>query len=81
MQDDVDRVANAAAGVEIDNVALDEQVTFPCFFADRTAYFVQVPAMAGLEIIDADDILIEPEQRFEQMRADESRTAPRRPDT
>ena len=43
-----------------DDVALDKRVTFPRSFADRTAYFVQVPAMAGLEIIDADDILIEP---------------------
>ena len=65
VQHDVDRVANAAAGVEVDYVAVDESVTFPCSFADRTAYFVQVPAMAGLEVIDADDILIEPQERFQ----------------
>ena len=47
------------------HVAVDESVTFPCSFADRTAYFVQVPAMAGLEVIDADDILIEPQERFQ----------------
>ena len=72
VQYDIDRIAHAAASIEVDDIGFDERVAFPRSLAHFPPNLIEVPAMAGFEIIDADDVLIEPQECFQQMRADES---------
>ncbi len=39
--------------------------------ADGPVHFVEVVAVSGLEVVDADDVLSEAQQGFHQMRTDE----------
>ena len=43
--------------------------------ADRRAHLVEVAPVPGREVVEADHVLAEPQQRLEQMRADEAGAA------
>jgi hypothetical protein len=47
-------------------------VPAPLLVADGLAHLVQVVAVPGLEVVDADDFLSQAQQGFEQMRTDEA---------
>src|SRR5256884_5034704 len=71
MQNDVNCPAGPAARVGIDDIGFQELVPFPLLVADGLAHLFQVVAVSGLEVVDADDVLSEAQQGFEQMRTDE----------
>ena len=60
-----------AAGRNVGDVAFEEAVPLPCLFADRGANFVEVAAISGRKVVEADHVLPEAQQRFDQMGADE----------
>ena len=43
--------------------------------ADRAAHVVEIAPVAGREVVEADHVLAEREQRLDQVRADEARRA------
>src|SRR6266850_1979526 len=68
MEPDVDALAGALAGIEGADVALDE--------ADARR---QVRALAGGEVVEADDALAEAQQLLGEVRADEARRSAYQP--
>src|SRR5271170_5303063 len=71
MQYDVHCATGTETGVGIDNVGFHELVPRPQTVADGPAHLIEVVAVAGLEVVDADDILSEAQQGLDQMRTDE----------
>ena len=59
MQNDVDAATREPARARIANVRLDEPVPAPPFAAHLRADVVEVAAVAGGEIVESDDRLIE----------------------
>ena len=49
-----------------------KRVPPPRVGADRAAHLVEVAPVAGREVVEADDVLVEREQRLDQVRADEA---------
>src|SRR5687767_5220069 len=72
VQHEVHRAARAAAGIEGADVAFDETEVVPFRFADRIPHLGQVLALPRSEIVQPDHPLVEPQQGFEQVRADEA---------
>ena len=72
MQDVVHTFASLAAVVEVADVALDELEACPLFRADQLLDFVEVVLVAGGEVVEADHPLVELEQSFQQVGADEA---------
>jgi len=62
----------AAAIFEVADVALDEVEARPLFCGDQRLHFIEVALVAGGEIVQADDALIQLEQGFQQVAADEA---------
>src|SRR5208283_1009367 len=79
MQNDIHCATGTVAGVGIDNVGLHGLVPPPQPLADGPAHLVEVVAVAGLEVVDANNILSEAQQGFHQMRTDESRASGHQP--
>ena len=75
VQHDVDAAACVAARLQVHDVRFDESMPAPGCGTDRNFYLVEVGAMSGCKIVEANDVLIELQQRLDEMRADESRTA------
>ena len=71
MQNDVNSPAGPTARVGIDYVGFQEFVPPPRPIADSPVHFVQVMPVAGLEVVDANHVLSEAQQDFDQMRTDE----------
>ena len=75
VQHDIRRFTNLATRGEVDDVSLEELMSGPFRFANRDTRFVEVVPIAGRKIVDTDDVLLEVQQRFDEMRTDESCTA------
>ena len=75
VQHDVDAATRVAARSGIDDVGFDESMPAPRGVTDRGFHFVQIHAMPGRKIIEPDDILLELQQRLDEMRADKTRAA------
>ena len=67
MQHHVDAVARFAAGVRVGNVRLDEAVAPPRVRCDRGLDLDEVAPVAGREVVEADDVLVELEQRLDEV--------------
>jgi hypothetical protein len=61
------------------DVALDEAEVGPLVWGDQALDFVQVALMAGGEVIDAYHALVQLEQGFQQIAADEASHAGNQP--
>ena len=67
------------AGLPVGDVAFDERVAPPVRLADGAPHVVEIAAMPGREIVEADDFLPGREQRLHEMRADEAGAAGHQP--
>src|SRR5690606_32394493 len=67
VQDVVHAFTSLAAVVEVANVALDELEACPLVWADQLLDFVEVVLVAGGEVVEADYMLAELEQGFQQV--------------
>ena len=72
MQNNVDPVDGAPAGLEIADIAFDEVETLETILADALANVLEVAAPAGREIVEAAHILAKVEQRLDEIRSDEA---------
>jgi hypothetical protein len=54
-------------------------VPAPCLDANQFLHFVQVAPVTGREVVQPDHRLADPQQRFDQVRADEAGTAGHQP--
>ncbi len=72
MQYDVGTTAGFAAGVEIADVRFDETMTPPAIGTDRASHLVEIAPVAGREIVQPNNDLVEYEQRLHQVRPDET---------
>ena len=79
MRDEIHAVTGALAGFQIADVAADEFAVFPARGSDLFPDFLEVPFLPGREIVEADDLLPELEQCFDNVRADESGRAGHQP--
>ena len=75
MQDADCAVERFAAGFEVAYVALDQLEATPTLGADVVFHLGQIVPVTGREIVEADDFLVEPEECFDEVRADEAGTA------
>src|SRR6185437_4279268 len=75
VQHDVDVAARLAACAWIGDIRFDETVAAPARHPHARLDLVEVPAIAGRKIVEADDALIETEQGFDEVRADEAGAA------
>lgn len=60
------------ASLWIGDVAFQESEALPLFRCDQALHFVQVVAVAGGEVVQADDGLVQLEQGFKEIGADEA---------
>ena len=81
VQHDVDAAAGLAARGEVANVAFDEAVSRPLRHGDARLDLVDVPTVAGGEVVETHHGLVEPQQSLDQVRADEPRAARHQPAT
>jgi len=81
MQDVIDAFAGVAAILERADVAFDETEPGPSRRADQRLDFVKIAPMSGGEIVQAHHGLVELEQSFQQVRADEAGDAGDQPDS
>src|SRR6266567_2970609 len=72
VQDEIRSLAPAPAGVQINNVGLSELEPRPLCRLDQLADFLEVLFLPAREIVQTDHPLVEFDQRFEQMGADEA---------
>jgi len=75
MEDVIDIGAKPAAGSEIADITFDNASASPFLQSDFRANFVEVPLVTGAKIIETENVLVEPEECFEDVRADESGNA------
>lgn len=68
----VDTIAGVTAVFQFADVALEESKARPLFAGDHAANLVEVALVAGGEVIEADDRLVEGKQGFQKVRADEA---------
>ena len=73
MQHDPDACARSPAHFQIADVAFDVRVAAPRVGPDIPLNLVQIAASTRGVVVEADDLLPQVEQAFEQIRADESR--------
>jgi hypothetical protein len=78
VKDIVDAFTGSAADVEVSNIAFDHPETRQRFAASE--YFVQIGAVAGGEVVDADNCLSEGEELVKQVGTDEARYTGYQPD-
>ena len=62
----------ALAVFQIADIALDEPEVSPLLLCNKALHFVQVALVAGGKVVQADYALVELEQGFEQVAADEA---------
>lgn len=62
----------AAAVIEIADVTFNEAEVSPLGCANEGLDLIKVALVAGAEVVEADDALVEFEQGFEQVAADEA---------
>ena len=79
MEDVVDALAGFLAVGQFANVALNEVKVGPLRRGDESLYFVQVALVSGGKAVEADHALVELEQGFEQVAADETSHAGDKP--
>ena len=72
MEDVVDALAGFLAVGQFANVARNEVKVGPLRRGDESLYFVQVALVSGGKAVEADHALVELEQGFEQVAADET---------
>src|SRR5665811_455887 len=65
----------AAAIIQIADVAIDEVEVCPLLVRDEGLNFVEVALVSGGEVVQTDHALVELEQGFEQVAADEASDA------
>ena len=75
MQNVIHVLHGLLAGGRIADIALDEREVPPLFGAHRFLDFVQVVLMAGCEVVQTDDRLVQLQQGFQQIGADEAGAA------
>ena len=59
MQHPIHASHRSAAGVQIAYVAFDEAESGPAFGTDERSHFIQIARMAGSEVVQTDDVLIQ----------------------
>ena len=79
MEDVVDALAGFLAVGQFANVARNEVKVGPLCRGDESLYFVQVALVSGGKAVEADHALVELEQGFEQVAADETSHAGDKP--
>ena len=79
MEDVVDALAGFLAVGQFANVAQNEVKVGPLRRGDESLYFVQVALVSGGKAVEADHALVELEQGFEQVAADETSHAGDKP--
>lgn len=72
MEHVVDTLAGATAVFQTPNVALNEAEARPLLGTDQALHLVKVALVAGGEVVQPDHALVELEQGFEQVGADEA---------
>lgn len=72
MQDVIDPLASAPTVIEVADIALDKGEAGPLVGRDEAHDFIQVALVAGGEVIEANDPLVELEKRLEQVGPDEA---------
>ncbi len=72
MQDVIDPRDRRCAGITIADIGLDELERSPVSLAHLRANVVQIAAMTSREIIESTHLLAGPQQRFDQMRTNET---------
>ncbi len=72
VQDVIDPLAHGMAGDEVADVAALEAEIFPALGPDADLDLRQVFLVAGREVVETDDALVEQQQRFHQIAADEA---------
>ena len=72
MEHVVDTLAGATAVFQMPNVALNEAEARPLLGTDQALHLVKVALVAGGEVVQPDHALVELEQGFEQVGADEA---------
>lgn len=72
MQNVVHSFADLATFVEVADIALDALKACPLTCADQALDFFEVVLVTGGEVVEADHALVELEQRFQQVGADEA---------
>jgi len=79
VEDVVDALAGFLAVGQFANVARNEVKVGPLRRGDESLYFVQVALVSGGKAVEADHALVELEQGFEQVAADETSHAGDKP--
>ena len=72
VQDVVDALNGLVAVFRRANVTLDELKVSPLVVCDQALHFIQIALVAGGKVVQTDDALVELEQGFEQVAADEA---------
>jgi hypothetical protein len=72
VKDVIDSVTGAPARLQISEVSLDEVKPRPASSRDQRSDLIQVLSAPGREVVKSHHALMQFEQRFEQVRADES---------
>ena len=72
MQDEIHIQASLATEGRVANVTLDEGEACPLPGGNDALHLREIPAMAAAEIVQADDALIQFEQRLQQIRPNET---------
>ena len=67
MQHVVDPVAGVPAGVDRSNVGFEEAEEAPSRLADDRPHLVEIAPVAGGEVVEADNRLVERQQRLDQV--------------
>src|SRR5690606_14565056 len=75
----VDAAASLVAGGRVGDVAFDETETRPLLRRDQRCHFIQVALEPGGEVIQPDHALVQAQQGFQQVGADEAGTAGQQP--
>jgi hypothetical protein len=72
MQDKVDACTSGPAIIERTNVAPDETKSAPLFRSYQGLHLIEIMLVAASKVVQANHSLIQLEQRFEQVAADET---------
>src|SRR5882762_4081154 len=72
MQDEVRRAAYPAARIERADIALNEAKVAPLTFGDGVLHLCQVAWTSSGEIVQAGHLLVQPEQRLQEIGTDKS---------
>jgi hypothetical protein len=75
MEDIVRALTRATTVVTVADVAVDALEVVPLFGADESLDFVEVALITSAEVVQANNALIQFEQGFKQVAADEARNA------